>query len=59
MIVNKNKIVYGLQRALKLQFACYSWEDMIDDVADAEGWTDEERKWAKEHTTYEVKVDES
>jgi hypothetical protein len=38
------------------QFDCsYSWSDMIDDL---DNLTAEEKKWAKEHSTYAVKLDE-
>jgi len=51
--------VKGIRRALNksmdFQFDCsYSWLDMIDDTDDL---TDEEKDWAKEHSTYAVKID--
>ena len=59
-MIDKNKIISDLERALKWQFSDgYSWEDFIEDVAMLENWSEEEKNWAKEHTSFGVKVDEA
>jgi hypothetical protein len=56
-MIDKTKIIHDLEKGLEWQFSDgYSWNDMINDIAKAENWTEEEKKWAKEHTTYGVKV---
>ena len=51
-IVDEEKVAYTVKKGLEAQFETYSWEDMIDDL----GLTRDEAAWAKEHTTYAVKV---
>ncbi|GAF92758.1 unnamed protein product [marine sediment metagenome] len=54
--MNREKVLHLLEKALSYQFdSVYSWNNMIDDIEDL---TDEEKMWAKEHTTYQVKCDE-
>jgi hypothetical protein len=56
-MIDKNKIISDIERALKWQFSDgYSWEDFIEDVALLENWSEEEKNWAKEHTSFGVKV---
>lgn len=53
--MNIEKIRRELERGMDCQFDCsYSWLDMIDDL---DNLTAEEKEWAKEHSTYSVKID--
>lgn len=49
----KDEIVHLVEKALSYQFDCsFTWCNMVDCIDDL---TDEEKEWAKKHTTYEVK----
>ena len=49
------KIRRELTKHLDYQFdGVYAWLDMIDDI---DSLTAEEKDWAKEHSTYAVKID--
>ncbi len=52
--MDREKTIRALTEALGIQFDMYSWEDIIGDL----DLTDEEKKWAKENTWPEVKVEE-
>jgi hypothetical protein len=59
-MIDKDKIIHDLEKALERQFSSgYTWEDLINDVAEIEEWSEEEKEWAKEHTSFGVKVDEN
>ena len=51
--MDKEKILYLVDKALQCQFDIYSWENMVDDI---EELTEEERKFAKEDITYKAYI---
>lgn len=53
--MDREQILYLVNKALGYQFETYSWMNMIDDIEDL---TTEEKEWAKEHTTYKVEADD-
>lgn len=54
---DKQEILKIVKEVFNIQFEMYTWEDMIDDIADVD-LTSEEKAWAKENISYEVKMDE-
>ena len=53
-MIDKGKVKYYVEKALGYQFETYSWSDMIDDIEDLD---EEEKQWAKEHTTYSLFIE--
>ncbi len=51
--IDADKVAYYVKKGLESQFETYSWDQMIDDL---DYLTPEEKAWAKQHTTYAVKV---
>ena len=50
-MIDKEKITDTIRKGLEWQFDNYSFGDMINDL----DLTDEEKKWAKENLTYDVR----
>lgn len=53
--MDKQHILHLVNKALDIQFWTYSWDNMIDDIDDL---TPEEKKWAKENTSYKAYITE-
>lgn len=54
---DKQEILKIVKEVFNIQFEMYTWEDMIDDIADVD-LTSEEKAWAKENIYYEIKIQE-
>ncbi len=53
MKTTKAYILRQVSKALEYQFETYSWENMINDIQDL---TLEEKRWAKDHTSYKAYI---
>lgn len=54
--IDKDNILYLVNKALECQFWNYSWDNMIDDALT--DCTPEERQWAKENIGYKAYITE-
>lgn len=50
----KQTLLYEAEKGLESNFSLFSWEELLETVADASGWSKEDLEWAKRNITYAV-----